>query len=243
MSVLSSSSDCSHSVDRSALGGSLVRLALADHGVDGLVLDDDPTSTAVRRAYRRRRVGESVWAAWSGLAVCFGIGSCAVPRRLVSQAVGAGRRDASRSFAGGGDALDRARYGGHGRRAAGGAASGRAVSVARAGHFAAQYSRSAHSARRCPALRGAARARYGQGDSRAPMRASLAGNAVKCALDTLLILGLGWASKAPRSRRSAKHHRAVAARVADAPRAARLVLRRGAMRDVWAQGVPMACSS
>lgn len=34
--------------------------------------------------------------------------------------------------------------------------------------------------------------RWGEGDTRSPMRASLAGNAVNAALDVVLILGLGW---------------------------------------------------
>src|SRR5439155_12675858 len=129
--------------------------------------------------------------------VCFGIGLLRGAKTLVSQAVGAGRRDRIPELLGA--ALGLA------------VALGAAATVAgqliapllsalsaspRAGHFAAQYLAIRSLGATLVLLYAALReARYGQGDSRAPMRASLAGNAVNITLDTVLILGLGWGVK------------------------------------------------
>src|SRR6185295_11974641 len=116
----------------------------------------------------------------------------------------------------------------------------RLSSSPRAGGFAAQYlairSLGAPLILLYAALREAS---YGEGDSRTPMRASLAGNAVNIALDVILILGLGWGVSGA----------AVATIFGNATELAvlawpmraklrRLCWRAAAVRDVWAQGVP-----
>jgi MATE family multidrug resistance protein len=112
----------------------------------------------------------------------------------------------------------------------------------RAGHFAAQYLAIRSSGAPLVLLFAALReARYGQGDTRAPMRASLSGNAVNFTLDAILILGLGWGVRGA----------AVAAIFGNLTELALLawpmraqlrglVWRREAVRDVWFQGVPNA---
>jgi len=80
---------------------------------------------------------------------------------------------------------------------------------------------------------------YGVGDTRSPMRASLAGNAVNIALDAILILGLDWGVRGA----------AVAAIFGNLTELAflawpmraqvrRMTWNRRAVRDVWAQGMP-----
>ncbi len=126
--------------------------------------------------------------------VCFGIGLLRGAKTLVSQAVGAGRLDKIPELVG----------------AAIGTAIGLGVLATligqllapllaslsaspRAGGFAAEYlairSLGAPLVLLYAALREAS---YGVGDTRTPMRASLAGNAVNIGLDCVLILGLGW---------------------------------------------------
>jgi MATE family multidrug resistance protein len=82
-------------------------------------------------------------------------------------------------------------------------------------------------------------ASYGVGDTRSPMRASIAGNAVNITLDVVLIVGLDWgvrgaayatiAGNATELLLLALPMRAQLAKIGWSPRA---------VRDVWAQGVP-----
>jgi multidrug resistance protein, MATE family len=173
--------------------------------------------------------------------VCFGIGLLRGAKTLVSQAVGAGRSDRLPSLIGAGLGL--------------GLAFGVAALVAgqliapllvtltaspRVGAFAAQYlairSLSAPLVLVSVALREAS---YGLGDTRAPMRASLAGNAVNIALDAILILGLdgGVASAALATVAGAATDLAVLAWAMRA-RLRGLAWSASAVRAVWAQGVP-----
>jgi MATE family multidrug resistance protein len=110
----------------------------------------------------------------------------------------------------------------------------------RAGRFAAQYltirSAGAPVVLVFAALR---EARYGQGDTRAPMRASLAGNAVNFALDATLILGLGWGVRGAAVATICGNLTELALLAWPMRSALRgLVLRRSAIREVWAQGLP-----
>jgi len=124
--------------------------------------------------------------------VCFGIGLLRGAKTLVSQAVGAGRHERIPELLG-------AALGVAVAFGVVGVIAGHAIAPLlahlsaspRAGEFAAQYltirSAGAPVVLVFAALR---EARYGVGDTRAPMRASLAGNAVNIALDAILILGL-----------------------------------------------------
>src|SRR5262249_25555461 len=110
----------------------------------------------------------------------------------------------------------------------------------RAGHFAAQYLAIRSLGAPLVLLYAALReARYGQGDSRSPMRASLAGNAVNIALDALLILGLGWGVQGAAVATICGNVTELSV-LAWPTRAdlRRVRLRGAAVRDVWAQGVP-----
>jgi MATE family multidrug resistance protein len=80
---------------------------------------------------------------------------------------------------------------------------------------------------------------YGEGDSRTPMRASVAGNAVNIALAAVLILGLGWgvAGAAVAATLGNVTELAVLAWPMRA-RLRRVRWRPAAVREVWAQGVP-----
>jgi MATE family multidrug resistance protein len=173
--------------------------------------------------------------------VCFGIGLLRGAKTLVSQAVGAGRRDRIPELLGAAIGLA--------------VALGAAATVAgqliapllsalsaspRAGHFAAQYLAIRSLGATLVLLYAALReARYGQGDSRAPMRASLAGNAVNITLDTVLILGLGWGVKGAAVATICGNVTELSV-LAWPMRSDLRGLRfgRGAVRDVWAQGVP-----
>src|SRR5262245_41175954 len=125
--------------------------------------------------------------------VCFGIGLLRGAKTLVSQAVGADRRDRIPELLGA--ALGLAVVLGVAAAVAGHLVAQILVRLSaspRAGSFAAEYLRIRSLGAPLVLLYAALReARYGQGDSRAPMRASLAGNAVNLALDATLILGLG----------------------------------------------------
>src|SRR5690606_20944442 len=82
-------------------------------------------------------------------------------------------------------------------------------------------------------------ARYGEGDSRSPMRAALAGNATNIALDAVLILGLDWGVTGAAVATLFGH--AVELGVLAWPMRAQLrTVRysRAAVREIWAQGVP-----
>jgi len=173
--------------------------------------------------------------------VCFGIGLLRGAKTLVSQAVGADRRDRIPELVGA--ALGLAIALGTAAMIAGHVIAPLLVSLSaspRAGGFAAQYlTIRSLGAPLVLVYAGLREARYGQGDSRAPMRASLAGNAVNIALDATLILGLGLGVKGA----------AIATICGNVTELAvlawpmrgqlrRLRWRRAAVRDVWAQGVP-----
>jgi MATE family multidrug resistance protein len=81
--------------------------------------------------------------------------------------------------------------------------------------------------------------RYGEGDSKSPMRASLAGNAVNIALDATLILGLHWGVRGAAVATIGGNLTELA--VLAIPMRAQLrtmKVTRFALRDTWAQGVP-----
>lgn len=173
--------------------------------------------------------------------VCFGIGLLRGAKTLVSQAVGAQRRDRIPELLGA--ALALALVLGVVATIAGHLVAPLLVSLSaspRAGHFAAQYlairSLGAPLVLVYAALREAS---YGVGDSRAPMRASLVGNAVNITLDVILILGLGWGVQGA----------AIATICGNLTETAMLAWpmrsqlrtikwRPSAVRAVWAQGVP-----
>jgi MATE family multidrug resistance protein len=173
--------------------------------------------------------------------VCFGIGLLRGAKTLVSQAVGAGRRDRIPALLGA--ALVLALALGAFATLVGQLLAPLLVALSaspRAGGFAAQYlairSLGAPLVLVYAALREAS---YGVGDTRSPMRASLAGNAVNLALDAVLILGLGWGVRGAAIATIAGN--ATELCVLAWPMRAqlrRLAWRRQALRDVWAQGVP-----
>lgn len=173
--------------------------------------------------------------------MCFGIGLLRGAKTLVSQAVGAGRRDRIPELLAAAIAL--ALGLGGAAVLAGHLVAPLLVSLSaspRAGQFAAQYLLIRSLGSPLVLLYAALReARYGQGDSRTPMRASLAGNAVNITLDAILILGLGWGVQGA----------AIAAICGNVTELSLLAwpmrahlrglrLRAAAVRDVWAQGVP-----
>lgn len=173
--------------------------------------------------------------------VCFAIGLLRGAKTLVSQAIGANRHDRIPSLLGAAVTLAL----GFGALAliAGQLVAPLLVHLTGspdAGKYAAQYvsirSLGTPLAIMYAALR---EARYGEGDSKSPMRASLVGNGVNIGLDAILILGLGWGVKGA----------AVAAICGNATELALLAwpmrrqlramkVTRLALRDTWAQGVP-----
>jgi multidrug resistance protein, MATE family len=173
--------------------------------------------------------------------VCFGIGLLRGAKTLVSQAVGADRRDRIPALLGA--ALGLAVMLGVLATIAGRVAApflDELSASPRAGHLAAQYlgirSLGAPLVLLYAALR---EARYGQGDSRSPMRASITGNAVNILLDVVLILVLEWGVQGA----------AIATICGNLTETALLAwpsrhdLRRvrwrwSSVREVWAQGVP-----
>src|SRR5262249_44429144 len=124
--------------------------------------------------------------------VCFGIGLLRGAKTLVSQAVGANRRDRIPELVGA--ALAIAVVLGLAATLAGQLLAPVVAQLSaspRAGHFAAQYlAIRSLGAPLVLVYAGLRESRYGIGDSTTPMRASLAGNAVNIALDAILILGL-----------------------------------------------------
>jgi MATE family multidrug resistance protein len=126
--------------------------------------------------------------------VCFGIGMLRGAKTLVSQAIGASRLDKIPTLLGAAVVLAAA-FGAVGLVAGQLVAPllDRLTATASAGHFATQYLAIRSLGTPLVLLYAALReARYGEGDSRSPMRASLVGNAVNIALDVTLILGLHW---------------------------------------------------
>lgn len=173
--------------------------------------------------------------------ICFGVGLLRGAKTLVSQAVGADRRDKIPALIGA--ALGTGLGLGLLATLVGELLApwlGSLSASPRAGQFASEYlairSLGAPLVLVYAALREAS---YGVGDSRTPMRASLAGNAVNIALDCVLILGLGWGVQGA----------AVATIFGNLTEVSvlawpmRAQLRRvtwlpSAVRDVWRQGVP-----
>ncbi|HTJ43915.1 MAG TPA: MATE family efflux transporter [Kofleriaceae bacterium] len=173
--------------------------------------------------------------------VCFGIGLLRGAKTLVSQAIGAGRRDRIDHFLGAAVGI--------------GFVLGCAALVLghvvapilehishspRAGAFAAEYlairSLGAPFLLVLVALR---EGRYGEGDTARPMRSSLAGNVVNIALDATLILGLGWGVKG--AAVAALCGNLVELFVLAWPMRRRVLAlrwRRDAARAVWKQGLP-----
>ncbi|HEX5064114.1 MAG TPA: MATE family efflux transporter [Kofleriaceae bacterium] len=173
--------------------------------------------------------------------VCFGIGLLRGAKTLVSQAVGANRLDKIPELVGA--ALCIAIVLGVLATVTGQLVAPLLAHLSaspRAGHFAAQYlgirSLGAPLVLVYAALR---ESRYGIGDTRAPMRASLAGNAVNIALDIVLILVLDWGVRGAAYATIAGNATELA--VLAWPMRAQLKKlgwSRKAARDVWAQGVP-----
>jgi len=173
--------------------------------------------------------------------VCFGIGLVRASKTLVSQAVGANRRDRIPELLGSCVAL---------AITLGIAASILAHVVApllvalsasaRAGHFAQQYITIRSLGFPLVLVFAALReASYGQGDTRTPMRASLAGNAVNIAFDVIAIFVLHWGVKGVALAVILGGATELAV-MAWPMRSAIFGMRvsRVALRDVWAQGVP-----
>jgi len=173
--------------------------------------------------------------------VCFGIGLLRAAKTLVSQAVGADRRDRLPELFGA--ALGLAVALGMAAMIAGHLVAPLLASLSaspRAGGFAAQYLAIRSLGAPLVLLYAALReARYGEGDSRTPMRASLAGNAVNIALDATLILGLGWGVRGAAVATICGNLTELALLAWPMRRALRGVRwRRTALREVWAQGLP-----
>ena len=173
--------------------------------------------------------------------VCFGIGLLRGAKTLVSQAVGAGRQDRIPALLGAAIALALAL--GMLATVAGQLLAPLIASLSaspRAGHFASEYlairSLGAPLVLLYAALREAS---YGVGETRMPMRAALAGNAVNIALDVVLILGLDWGVRGAAYATIAGN--ATELLVLALPMKAQLAKLRwsaGAVRAVWSQGVP-----
>jgi MATE family multidrug resistance protein len=173
--------------------------------------------------------------------VCFGIGLLRGAKTLVSQAVGAGKRERIPELLGA--ALVLALVMGALAVAASQAIVPFVAMLSaspRAGHFAAQYLAIRSLGMPIMLVYAALReARYGEGDTRAPMRASLAGNAVNIALDALLILGLDWGVQGAAIATICGTATELSVLAwAMCPRLRSLGFSRRALRDVWAQGVP-----
>ncbi len=173
--------------------------------------------------------------------ICFGVGLLRGAKTLVSQAVGADRKDRIPALLGA--ALVTAAVLGVVALVLGQLVAPLLVSLSaspRAGAFAAEYlairSLGAPLVLVYAALR---ESRYGEGDTRAPMRAALAGNAVNITLDAILILGL----------HQSVHGAAVATICGNATELAvlawpmrgrlkALAFNQLALLDLWRQGVP-----
>ena len=173
--------------------------------------------------------------------ICFGIGLLRGAKTLVSQAIGAGRRDRVDSYLGA--AVGLAIGLGVLATLAGQALAPLVAMLCaspRAGGFASEFLTLRSLAAPVVLVTCALReARYGEGDSRAPMHASLWGNATNIAVDVVLIFGLGWGvtGAALGTIAGSLVEFAVMAWPMRA-RLARLRWRRDAARAVWAQGVP-----
>lgn len=173
--------------------------------------------------------------------ICFGIGLLRGAKTLVSQAVGANRSDRIPELLGA--AIGLALALGGAALIAGQLAAPLLAQLSaspRAGAFASEYlairSLGAPLILLYAALREAS---YGQGNTRSPMRAALAGNAVNIALDVVLIIGLGWGVSGAAVATIFGNVTELAV-LAWPMRATlrRLCWRASALRAVWKQGVP-----
>jgi MATE family multidrug resistance protein len=172
---------------------------------------------------------------------CFGIGLLRGVKTLVSHAVGAGRRDRVPELLGAALGL-----------ALGLSAASLVVSLLiaplltslsaspRAGAFAAEYLTIRSFGLPLLMFYAALReASYGEGDTRSPMRASVAGNAVNIGLGALFILGLDWGVKGAALAATCGNLTELAMLAWPMRgKLARLRWRPAAVREVWAQGVP-----
>jgi MATE family multidrug resistance protein len=173
--------------------------------------------------------------------ICFGVGLLRGAKTLVSQAIGANRPERIPSLLG--SAVLLAVGLGAAALVAGQITAPFLANLTkspRAGAFAAQYlairSLGAITVLLYAALR---ESRYGEGDSKSPMRASLAGNAVNIALDATLILGLHWGVRGAAVATIGGNLTELA--FLAIPMRAQLrtmKVTRFALRDTWAQGVP-----
>jgi MATE family multidrug resistance protein len=173
--------------------------------------------------------------------ICFGVGLLRGAKTLVSQAVGAGRRERIPALLG--TALALAGVLGVLALVASQliAPLVSALSASpRAGGFAAEYLAIRGLGMPIVLLYAALReARYGEGDSRSPMRASLVGNAVNIALDALLILGLHWGVRGAAIATICGGTTELAVLAwSMRGRLRKLAVSRRALRDTWRQGLP-----
>src|SRR6185369_11476378 len=126
--------------------------------------------------------------------VCFWFGLLRGTKTLVAQAIGAGRRDLVNAYHRA--AVLTALVAGVFMIAVGqGAAEvlGHVAATPAAGHAARTYLRIRNLAAPLTLLFGALReVRYGEGDARSPMLASIAANLVNVALSTTFVFALGW---------------------------------------------------
>lgn len=200
------------------------------------------TSTAfVRSIGADELAGVGLGAVVSFSLICFGVGLLRGAKTLVSQAIGAGRPERVDDYLGAAVGLAL----GLGALALVTGQLLRPVVAAlcaspRAGVFAGQFLALRALAAPLILVYAALReARYGEGDSKSPMRASLFGNATNIALDCVLILGLHFGVRG--AAISALVGNAVELGVLAWPmrrRIAGLRWRPDAARAVWAQGVP-----
>lgn len=173
--------------------------------------------------------------------ICFGVGLLRGAKTLVSQAIGADRRDKIPALLG--SALVLALGLGTIALAVGQVTAPFLASLTKspeAGIYAAQYlsirSLGAITVLLYAALR---EWRYGEGDSKSPMRASLCGNAVNIALDAILILGLHWGVRG--AALSTLGGNLTELTLLAYPMRSRLreaKVTRLALRETWKQGVP-----
>ena len=173
--------------------------------------------------------------------MCFGIGLLRGGKTLVSQAVGADRRDRLPELIAA--AIVLAIVLGVVATIAGQLVKPllRVLSASpRAGEFAFEYLTIRSCGSILVLLYAALReASYGQGDSGSPMRASLVGNAVNLVLDACLILGLGWGVQGAAIAAvcgNLTELSLLAWRMRPSLRGMRL--RRSAIRALWNQGLP-----
>lgn len=172
---------------------------------------------------------------------CFGVGLVRASKTVVSQAVGAGRKDKLPELLGA--ALGLGLILGMISLLICQLVAPLLVSLSsspRSGGFAAQYlvirSLGAPVMLAYASLRECS---YGQGDSKTPMRAALAGNAVNIALDAVLILGLDWGVRGAALATVAGT--LVELGVLAWPMRAQIAAmtwKRPAVREIWIQGVP-----